>query len=129
MRITTGSFLIMDIHDLYAKLNRQFRAKRMHRFAEAFGIDSQTRILDVGGSHYIWMVLPVRPKVVLLNLLPDKEHGDDFTDVIGDARHLPFMDNSFDVVFSNSLIEYLYTFDEQQRFADDCRRVAARYYI
>lgn len=82
----------MDIHNLYAKLNRQFRARRMHRFAEAFGIDSRTRILDLGGSHYIWMMLPVRPKLVLLNLLPDKEHGDDFTDVIGDARHLPFKD-------------------------------------
>jgi hypothetical protein len=119
----------MDIHYLYAKLNRQFRMRRMNRFTEAFGIDSRTRILDIGGSHYIWMDLPVRPKVVLLNLVLDKDHGDDFTDIIADARQLPFKDKSFDLVFSNSLIEHLFTFDQQKRFADDCRRVAAQYYI
>ena len=119
----------MDIHTLYAKLNRRLRARRMQRFAVAFGIKPDTRILDIGGSHYIWMPLPVRSNVVLLNLRPDNESGDGFTNVLGDARRLPFKDHSFDLVFSNSLIEHLYTFDQQQQFADECRRVAARYYI
>jgi Methyltransferase domain len=127
---------MMDIHSLYAKLSPQFRLRRMNRFAEAFEIDSRTRILDVGGSHHIWRLLPVRPRVVMLNILPpDNEYNPDdrgtsnLTVVLGDARHLPFKEDSFDLVFSNSLIEHLYTFDQQQRFADECRRVAARYYI
>jgi ubiquinone/menaquinone biosynthesis C-methylase UbiE len=49
--------------------------------------------------------------------------------VLGDARELPFKDNSFDVVFSNSLIEHLYSFGQQQKFADECRRVAPRYCV
>jgi ubiquinone/menaquinone biosynthesis C-methylase UbiE len=101
----------------------------MQRFAEAFGIDSQTRILDVGGSHHIWTFLPVRPKVVLLNLEPYSRQRDGFVNVVGDARDLPFKDHSFDVVFSNSLIEHLYTFDQQQEFAAECRRVAPRHYV
>jgi hypothetical protein len=119
----------MNIHDLYAKLSPRFRAKRMYRFAQEFRIDSQTRILDVGGSHHIWTLLPVTPKVVLLNLSADHERGDGFTNVFGDARQLPFKDHAFDLIFSNSLIEHLYTFDQQQQFADECRRVAARYYV
>jgi ubiquinone/menaquinone biosynthesis C-methylase UbiE len=101
----------------------------MQRFAEAFGINSETRILDVGGSHHIWMFLPVRPKVVLVNLMPYSAQRDDFINVVGNARGLPFKDHSFDVVFSNSLIEHLHTFDQQQRFAAECRRVASRYYV
>ena len=40
-------------------------------------IDSQTRILDVGGSHHIWTLLPVTPRVVLLNLSADHKRGDE----------------------------------------------------
>ena len=101
----------------------------MHRFAQEFQLDSQTRILDVGGSRHIWTLLPVRPKVVLLNLSAYDEGGDGFTNVLGDAIQLPFKDHAFDLVFSNSLIEHLYTFDQQRQFADECRRVAARYYV
>jgi hypothetical protein len=119
----------MNLHRLYAQLSPLFRARRMHRFAEAFQIDSGTRVLDIGGSRWIWRSLPVTPNVVLLNLLAHNDHGDGFALVLGDARNLPFKDNSFDVVFSNSLIEHLYSLDQQQRFADECRRVAPRYYV
>ena len=43
----------MDIHT--CMLNRRLRARRMHRFAVAFGIKPDTRILDIGGTHDIWM--------------------------------------------------------------------------
>jgi hypothetical protein len=69
----------MDLHRLYAKLRPLFRARRMHRFAEAFQIGSGTRVLDIGGSRWIWRSLPVTPKVVLLNLLAHNDHGDGFT--------------------------------------------------
>ena len=50
-------------------------------------------------------------------------------DVIGDACRLPFKDRSCDVIFSNSLIEHLYTIDRQFQFADECRRVGRRYFV
>lgn len=121
----------MEIHGLYAKLSPRFRERRMRGFADAFGLDASARVLDVGGSSGIWTLLPTRPQVVLLNLVVDGEHGqgEGFTDVVGDARRLPFRDSAFDVVFSNSLIEHLSTYEQQRRFADECRRVGRRYFI
>ena len=126
----------MNIHRLYAMSSRRFRLQRIQHFAETFEINSETRILDVGGSHHIWRLLPVKPKVVMLNISPPDDEYDASDEsianlrvVLGDARDLPFEDGSFDLVFSNSLIEHLYNFQQQQRFADECRRVAARYYV
>jgi len=119
----------MNVHGIYAKLSPLFRERRMHRFTETFQINAGSRILDVGGSQWIWKSLPVTPQVVLINLFDHKDHGEGFPLVLGDARELPFKDNSFDVVFSNSLIEHLYSFEQQQKFAAECRRVASRYYV
>ena len=48
--------------------------------------------------------------------------------VAADARNLPFADSSFDLAYSNSLIEHIPASD-QRRFADELRRVAARYWV
>jgi hypothetical protein len=118
-----------DIHRLYAIINRRFRLQRMQRIWYTFGISTETRILDVGGTRYIWSLLPQQPHLVLLNLNAPEQRDDDILDVIGDARKLPFKDNSFDLVFSNSLIDHLFTFEQQKLFADECRRVAKCYVV
>jgi methyltransferase family protein len=43
------------------------------------------------------------------------------------ASQLP--DNSFDLVFSNSLVEHLGDFKSQKLFADEVRRLAPRYFV
>jgi SAM-dependent methyltransferase len=48
--------------------------------------------------------------------------------VRGDARALPFEPNSFEIAYSNSLIEHLHP-DDRPRFAAEIRRVAARYWV
>jgi SAM-dependent methyltransferase len=48
--------------------------------------------------------------------------------VRGDARALPFEDASFDIVYSNSLVEHLHPGD-RDRFADEIRRVGRRYWV
>jgi SAM-dependent methyltransferase len=48
--------------------------------------------------------------------------------VRGDARALPFEDGSFDLAYSNSLVEHLHPRD-RERFATELRRVARRYWV
>ena len=48
--------------------------------------------------------------------------------VRGDARALPFEDQSFAIAYSNSLIEHLHPGD-RPRFAEQVSRVAERYWV
>jgi Methyltransferase domain len=117
------------IHRIYTMVGGRFRVRRMHRMWNSLGLSRDTLVLDAGGTRHDWMLLPEHPRVVLLNILPPGDSGHGMLDVIGDARRLPFKDNSFDLVFSNSLIDHLYTFEGQRCFALECRRVARRYYV
>jgi hypothetical protein len=117
----------MNIHVIYGLLRGRFRTKRMRKVWDSFALSKDTLVLDVGGSPHNWLLLPEQPRVVLLNIEP-VEHSE-MLSVVGDARRLPFKDKSFDVVFSNSLIEHLFTFQDQEQFAKECRRVAERYFV
>jgi hypothetical protein len=49
--------------------------------------------------------------------------------VVGDGTRLPFADQSFDLVYSNSVIEHLGTWEKQQAFAAEACRVGRGYWI
>lgn len=71
-------------------------------------------------------------RVVLLN--PDRQaqpraKAGGFEFVAGDGCALPFADESFDVVFSNSVIEHVGTWERQCAFAAEARRVGRRLWI
>jgi SAM-dependent methyltransferase len=48
---------------------------------------------------------------------------------IGDGMNMEFADGEFDIVFSNSVIEHLSTWDNQVRMAREMRRVGKQYYV
>jgi hypothetical protein len=99
----------------------------MNEFWVRFGITAETIILDAGGDPFNWSLMPDLPELVFLNL-----YGAKWTKigwVIGDVRYLPFKNGSFEIVFSNSVIEHLGTLNNQELFASECRRVGCHYYV
>ena len=112
------------MRDLLYAIIRRFRRDRMAIFQRTFTLTARTRILDVGGTALNWSLIPARPQVTLLNLPTDGE-----ADVIGDGRYLPFRDASFDIVFSNSVIEHISTEQDQRRFAGEVRRTGRAYWV
>ncbi len=111
----------------------RFRKKRLKMFASAFPPSCCHTVLDIGGTPHIWEMLGRAYEVTLLNNDP-KEFGagggnyDGYTCVVGDGRNLPFPDGTFDLAFSNSVIEHVGNWDDMQRFATEQRRVGKSFY-
>lgn len=112
------------------RASRRFRAGRMRRFVRDFSITAHTRVLDIGGTPDNWTLAPVLPRLTVLNLPRALEAAREGLDwVAGDGCALPFGDGSFDVVFSNSVIEHVGTPERQRRFAAEVARVGKRYCV
>jgi hypothetical protein len=92
------------------------------------------RVLDVGGTVGFWDSMGARERgleVTLLNMRPNTEPlPAGFAAVVGDARDLSqYADRSFDLVFSNSVIEHVGSFRDQLAMASEVRRVAGSYFV
>lgn len=102
----------------------------MKRFYAIFRPTSQTRLLDIGGDPRTWLFearLCEPVPVTLVNLRFSSSVAFDssrFTAVHSDATALPFESQSFSIAYSNSVIEHLTTWERQQAFASEARRVA-----
>lgn len=121
---------MMDALGQLARLGARFRRKRMRWLAEWFGMQPDWLVLDVGGTPAIWELCPVRPHLVILNQPRAREPvppGVRYVD--GDGTALPFADQSFDLVFSNSVIEHLGSAEAMARFAAEVRRTGRRYFV
>ncbi len=114
----------------FESLQRHFRARRMALLARTVGLTQGMRVLDVGGTIDIWRLAPVMPRLVLLNQARARyEIGNGEAVVLGDGASLPFADQSFDLVFSNSVIEHVGGRAEQIRFASEVARVGKQYWV
>lgn len=119
-------------------LGAKFRKKRLKQFEDLFFKNFDPTkvisILDVGGTDYFWkdskLLSHSKVKITLLNLHEEKTTHPCLEAKIGDATHLKeYKDQHFDLVFSNSVIEHLYTFENQQKMADEIRRVGKKYFV
>lgn len=132
------------INDLFASsdhpksIGAKFRARRLRKFEKlffrTFNHQKPISILDVGGTSYFWKnsQIPNIPgvNITLLNLHLEKTKHPHINAQIGDATSMTeFQDKRFDLVFSNSVIEHLYTFENQQKMANEIQRVGKRYFI
>ena len=91
-------------------------------------------ILDIGGEQSFWKVMGLAGdsnyQVLLLNIEPQPASAANIQALTGNATNLEtFTDQSFDVVFSNSVIEHLGSFSKQQMMAREVLRVGRNYHI
>lgn len=113
---------------------RRWRLARMQAFLRLMRIPPRSRILDLGGTPYMWSLIDQKFQVTLVNLPGSFEHrdlGPGITCIQGDATDLSDVlpDKSFDVVFSNSVIEHVGDAEKQAAFAREVQRLGQAYWV
>jgi hypothetical protein len=68
--------------------------------------------------------------LTILNIYEQQKRNVNITPIIGDATNLnQYADGSFDIVFSNSVMEHLFTLENQACMALEIRRVGKAYWV
>ena len=110
-------------------IGNKFRNKRFVYFERLISnLPRPIHILDVGGTEDFWVNRGYNKKedvkITLLNLKTIITNYNNITSIVGDATDLSlFKEDHFDIVFSNSVIEHLHNFKNQQKMAQEAQRV------
>lgn len=113
----------------------RLRRKRFALFGSLLArIPRPLAILDLGGEQVFWERMGIagdeQIRFVILNLFQEPVTRPNFASLAGDARDLGrYRDGQFDVVFSNSVIEHVGSYEQQERMAREVRRVGKRYFL
>ena len=120
----------LNIHTLLRPLTKNWRRRRFELFLKVMQPKRADILLDVGGYPDFWAAQP-QPveRIDSLNLhrlswdaRPFPNHN--IQTLIGDGCAMSMPDKSYDIGFSNSVIEHVCTWERQQEFAAEIRRVA-----
>ncbi len=111
----------------------------MERFLSSVSPTATDRVLDVGvtdsdwrssnflESQYPW---PDHITAVAIQAMPTFERTfPEVRLVVADGRELPFEDNSFDIGFSNAVIEHVGSRESQRRFVEELVRTCRTVFI
>ncbi len=132
-----GGSLIRSLADNSAggSLATRMRRARFALFLSLLSrVEGPLEILDIGGTQEFWSLMtggdPGNVSVTLLNIDHQPVTSPKFVSAAGDARSMPeFADKSFDVVFSNSVIEHVGSYEDQRRMAQEVMRTGKRYFV
>jgi hypothetical protein len=111
------------------------RRRRMERMLGMFRLRPDMSVLDVGGTPNLWNHSYVPPlKITILNLpgnvvrAASSQH--DFSYVEGDGCNVVGVGSqTFDFVFSNSVIEHVGGPERRREFAREIRRIGRSYWV
>jgi len=115
------------VHGLYRDIGGHFRKRRRRWFNSEFS-DCRT-VVYIGGRVETWQGDGLADHVTLLNV--EDSPGNlpaTITYIKGDGRATGLPTAGFDVAFSNSVIEHVGGFADQQRFAAELLRIGRRIY-
>jgi hypothetical protein len=134
---SAGRSVIKGLADNSAEQSLATRMRRA-RFAMFESLldrlDGHIDILDIGGTQAFWNLMSSSRerdlRVTLLNIEHQPVTSSQFQSVVGDARSMPQYGNrQFDVVFSNSVIEHVGSYENQRSMAQEVQRVGKRYWV
>lgn len=122
------------VHSFYGAVFRVWRRDRLRQLFDRLKPDARTVILDVGGMAHCWRDFPgPLGRVDVLNTHAAVGSATDahceMRAIVGDGCALPFSDRSYSLVFSNSVIEHVGSWDRQRAFAAEARRVGAALWV
>ena len=129
--------LLVNHHKKNSFVN-QFRQKRFELLKN--GIEKliqkdHFKILDIGGDIQYWKNIGWQHpacKIHLLNLYESKvpeNETDQFSSSVGNGLSLEYKKGEVDLIFSNSVIEHVGSYENQQIFANEVRRVSDKYIV
>lgn len=125
----------MRLMDYVDRISARARAKRFEQFESLLeNVPRPLRVLDIGGTTRFWeqngWAGDPSVQLTLVNMAPEETTHPNIETCVGDATRLDqFADDSFDLVFSNSVIEHLFDFEHQQAMAREVERLARRYWV
>jgi hypothetical protein len=115
--------------------SNRLRARRFQQFEKlTASLPRPLRVLDVGGTNDYWQQRGWAGRsdvqIFSLNLIAEEQLHANIKPIAGSAINLSqFEDRSFDVVFSNSVIEHLFTFENQRCMALEIQRVGKAFWV
>lgn len=120
---------------IYHWLWKHWREKRYRMFHELMAAEPIVKLLDVGGSSGDWFGRMATVKHVdCLNLgdpapVSAPAGSPEIRILQGDGRNLEYANQSYEVIYSNSVIEHVGDWDDQVKFANEMRRVGRKLWI
>lgn len=129
----------MAVTALFNRMSQRSRRLKMELLETYMPLDGTERILDIGSqvdrnTQQVLERIPDKSRVTAANLMPEhlaeiRAAYPEIETVQADATKLPFADRSFDLVYSNAVIEHVGGLDAQARMADEVRRVGKRWFL
>jgi Methyltransferase domain len=140
----------MDVRDgpfgLAARVSLWNRERKMRLFLQTMRPDSRTTIVDVGvgdtgfstepgvaATHNFFEAMyPWPERITAVSDVPLPRFAAEFPMircVTADGRSLPFENDTFDIAFSNAVLEHVGGREDQRRFVSELCRVARQVFI